>query len=59
MTIQSETVATSNAVTPEGTVRSARHTPPLPTPSNKKPVMNDMRQCEAVGRTPVFQRKIG
>jgi len=27
--------------------------------SSKKPVMKDIRQCAAVGRTPVFQRNIG
>src|ERR1700687_1491855 len=58
-TIHSEPVATSSAVTPEGTVRSAKHTPPFPRNSNKKPVMKDIRQCAAVGRTPVFQRRIG
>src|SRR6266849_3544444 len=58
-TIHNETVATSSAVTPEGTVRSARHTPPFPMNSSKKPVMKDIRQCAAVGRTPVFQRNIG
>jgi len=36
----------------EGTVRSARHTPPFPTPSNKKPVMKDMRQCAGVWSHP-------
>src|SRR5258706_8250759 len=58
-TSHNETVATSRAVTPEGTVRSARQTPPFPTASSKNPVMNDIRQCAGVGRTPVFQRKMG
>src|SRR5260221_5738694 len=58
-TIHNETVATSSAATPEGTVRSARQTPPFPTHSSKKPVMKDIRQCAAVGRAPVFQRRIG
>src|SRR6266478_2673706 len=58
-TIQSETVATSKAVTPDGTVRSARQTPPFPMNNSRKPVMKDMRQCAAAGRTPVFQRNSG
>jgi hypothetical protein len=58
-TIHSDTVATSSAVTPEGTVRSAMHTPPFPIHNSKKPVMKDIRQCAAVGRTPVFHRRIG
>src|ERR1700687_583645 len=58
-TIHSETVATSSAVTPEGTVRSAKHTPPFPRNNSKNPVMKDIRQCAAVGRTPVFHLRIG
>src|SRR5215471_8274170 len=55
-TIHRDTVATNSAATPEGTVRSARHTPPLPITRSKQPVMNAARQLAALGRTPVFQR---
>src|SRR5260370_782975 len=53
------TVPTSNTVIPQGTERPARHTPPFPRHSSKKPVMKGIRQCAAVGRTPVFQRSMG
>jgi hypothetical protein len=59
ITIHKDTVATSKAVTPDGTVFSARQTPPLPMKSSRKPVINDIRQCDAVGRTPVFHRSTG
>jgi len=43
-TIHSERSPPSSAVIPEGTVRSARHTPPFPTPNSSKPVMKELRQ---------------
>src|ERR1700674_3721407 len=59
ITSHSDTVATSNAVTPDGTVCSAQLTPPLPTKSSRKPVTTAVRQLAAVGRIPVFRRKTG
>src|SRR5262245_4940372 len=48
-TIQSVTMATSNAVTPEGTVSSAQQTPPFPMHSSRKPVIEAVVQWAAVG----------
>jgi len=58
-TIHSVTMATSNAVTPDGTVCSAQHTPPFPTNSKSTPVVEAVFQCWSVGLIPVFQRKMG
>src|ERR1700730_5842978 len=59
ITSQSDTTSTSSAATPEGTVCSAQLTPPLPTKSSRKPVTSAVCQWAAVGRIPVFQRKMG
>src|SRR5213082_444371 len=59
MTSQSETMVTSNAVMPEGTICSAQLTPPFPTNSNRQPVTAAVFQWVLVGRTPVFQRSMG
>src|SRR5467141_460386 len=58
-TSQRDTVATSSAVTPEGTVRSAQLTPPLPTNSSRAPVTRAALQLAPVGLIPVFPRRTG
>ncbi len=57
ITSHSDTVATSNAAIPEGTVCSAQLTPPFPTNSNMKPVTAAVHQCAPVGRILLFRRK--
>src|SRR5205823_3869111 len=59
MTSQRETMVTSNAVIPEGTICSAQLTPPFPANSSRKPVTAAVFQWVLVGRTPVFQRSMG
>src|SRR6516225_10274747 len=58
-TSHSETIVTSKAVTPEGTICSAQLTPPFPTNSNRQPVTAADFQFAAVGRTPVVLRRMG
>src|SRR5882724_10910528 len=58
ITSHSDTVATSSAAIPDGTVCSAQLTPPFPTNSNMKPVTAAVHQCAFVGRIPVFRWKI-
>jgi hypothetical protein len=43
-------VAINNAVNPEGTVRSASTTAPLPPSSNNPPMMSAVRQFAGCGR---------
>src|SRR5882762_1482868 len=59
ITSQSDTVATSSAAIPEGTVCSAQLTPPLPMNRSRAPVTTAVLQLAAVGLIPVFQRRIG
>src|SRR5258707_10527335 len=59
ITSHSDTVATSSAVTPEGTDCSAQLTPPLPTNNSRVPVMTAATQLARVGLIPVFPRRIG
>src|SRR5215469_3960253 len=59
ITSQSETMVTTNAVMPEGTICSAQLTPPFPTNSKRQPVTTADLQFAAVGRTRVLQRRIG
>jgi len=50
-TIQSGTDATTSAVTPEGTVRSARTTSPFPPRSRKRPTVADPAISRNVARS--------
>ena len=59
ITSHNDTVATSNAAMPDGTRSSAQLKPPLLTHSSNTPVTAAVRQCAAVGRIPVFHRKMG
>src|SRR5258708_7429560 len=59
ITSHSDTVATSSAVTPEGTDCSAQLTPPLPTNSSRVPVMTAATQLARPGLIPVLTRKTG
>src|ERR1700753_2025570 len=58
-TIQSDTVATNRAATPDGTRSSARQPPPFPTANNRKPVTVVLLHSAHVGLAFVFHNKIG
>src|ERR1700742_158812 len=59
ITIQSDTVATNSAATPDGTRPSASQSPPFPTASKRNPVTVVLRHSAHVGRAFVLHSKIG
>ena len=49
-------VATSSAVTPDGRMRSAQITAPVPQRKSRAPVTAEPNHCERVGRACPFER---
>ena len=59
ITIHSETLATSRAATPEGTICSDQLTPPLPPSSKNIPISAAESQLFLVGRSLLCTRANG
>jgi hypothetical protein len=58
-TIHNETVATSKAAMPEGTIRSDQETVPLPRVHSRPPTMNAVVHWGSVGLSRVIMRSLG